>query len=338
MTDAEPLIFGLPLPVALMAAGVTLTVVLAALALLAPGGGKKRRRRVDAVAGRAAGAGAGAVAANGGLRRANDDSSGIAVLDHLITRLLPRPERLRNRLYRTGKRITLGGYVLAMLITGTVFALIMWRLVGLGPIASSLFGVACGFGLPHLVTGILIGRRRARFLKLFPQAIDLIIRGLKSGLPVAESIKVVASEIGEPVGGDFQRVTENMALGQEIEAALWDVAERVDTPEFRFFVVSISVQRETGGNLAETLENLSDVLRKRQQTKLKIKAMSSEARASAIIIGALPFIMFFIIGLQSPDYVSVLFTDVRGNIMLGIGLFWLCMGFGAMAKMVRFEI
>ncbi|MEQ9360328.1 MAG: type II secretion system F family protein, partial [Rhodospirillales bacterium] len=127
-------------------------------------------------------------------------------------------------------------------------------------------------------------------------------------------------------------------FGAKINDALWATAHRLDIPEFKFFVVSLSVQQETGGNLAETLANLSDILRRRRQMKLKIKAMSSEAKASAMILGSLPFVMFCIIYLMNPDYESLLFTDPRGRLILGGGLVAMAMGVFVMSRMVRFEI
>ncbi len=164
------------------------------------------------------------------------------------------------------------------------------------------------------------------------------MRGLKSGLPVTESIKVVGEEIGDPVGIEFRGIADAMKLGQSMEDSMWDTAKRLDTPDFKFFVSSLSVQRETGGNLTETLDNLSDILRKRKQMKNKVKAMSSEAKASGIIIGSLPFIMFAIIYILNPGYVSQLFVDPRGQAMLAAGALSMVTGIAVMAKMIKFEI
>src|SRR5262249_28054253 len=146
-----------------------------------------------------------------------------------------------------------------------------------------------------------------KFTKLFPEAIGLMVRGIKSGLPIAETFVIVGQEVPDPVGEEFRRVSDQIRLGQQIEQALWDSAKRVGTPEVQFLVVSLSVQKETGGNLAETLENLDTILRRRRQMKLKIRAMSSEARASAAIIGALPFIMLGVLAGLNPEYISKLF-------------------------------
>ncbi len=140
------------------------------------------------------------------------------------------------------------------------------------------------------------------------------------------------------MGSEFRHIADAMKLGQPLEVALSEAAQRIPLTDFHFFVISLSVQKETGGNLTETLENLSNLLRRRQQMKLKIRAMSGEAKASAYIIGSLPFILGTIIYMMNPEYTSQLFTDPRGRIMVGVGLAWLSIGAVIMAKMVSFEI
>jgi tight adherence protein B len=164
------------------------------------------------------------------------------------------------------------------------------------------------------------------------------VRGLRSGLPVTESIRTIGTEVPDPIGVEFRTVTDGVGLGQSLEEALWDAAKRLDTPEFKFFVVSLSIQRETGGNLAETLSNLADILRRRRQMRLKIKAMSSEARASAYILASLPFIVFGAITIFNPGYSMQLFEDPRGHVLVAAGLTSLVVGVLVMAKMIRFEI
>jgi tight adherence protein B len=210
--------------------------------------------------------------------------------------------------------------------------------VGLPPAIALLVGAAIGFGLPHVAVSRMIKRRIKAFTAQFPEAIDLIVRGLRSGLPVPVSMGTVAAEMSEPISGQFRGITERLAVGQQMDEALGDAAERLPTPEFRFFVICLAIQRETGGNLAETLENLADLLRKRRQMRLKIKALSSEAKASAYILGSLPFILFGLLFLINPAYVTRLFVDPRGLVMLGFGLGSLTVGVLVMAKMVRFEI
>lgn len=329
-------IFGVPIILVVLAIGASGVIVLIGFAMSVASSTKYRiDQRVSTVIGRAR-----PVSANeeayAGLRH-RETATGIAILDRLV-KLLPRPKLLEKRLVRTGLSIGLGHFVLACLTTGVLVTFAMTSLAGLPFLLAILIGVIVGVGLPHAMVGMLAKRRANRFIALFPEAIDLIVRGLRSGLPVTESINTVMNEIANPVGGEFRRIVDSLALGKTLEESMWEAADRIDAQEFRFFVVSMSVQRETGGNLAETLENLADILRRRRQTKLKIRALSSEARASALIIGALPFVMFGIIWVVNQGYLLPLFTDLRGNIMLGVGLVWLSLGFLIMAKMVRFEI
>lgn len=259
-------------------------------------------------------------------------------LEAIAKKFIPRPALLRERLDQTGLKIDIGQYVLICLGVGLSFTLVRSLVFHMPPTLAILLGLVSGLGLPHIAIGFLISRRVKRFLSDFPEAIDLIIRGLRSGLPVPESIRIVGQEFKGAVGTEFSLISDRIRFGQQLEEALWDAVRRIDLPDFKFFVVSLSVQRETGGNLAETLENLSNILRQRRQMKLKIKAMSSEARASAMILGALPFLMFSIMLLINSEYVMTLFTDPRGLIMVGFGLSCLALGVAIMWKMVRFEI
>ena len=261
-----------------------------------------------------------------------------ATAEGLAKRFLPRQSALRNRLDRSGKNITIGTYAIFNVCLGALCLVAAWVLGGLSPVLASLVGFVAGIGIPHIVIGILGVRRKKKFLLILPDAIDLIVRGLKSGLPVTESIAAVAAEMADPVGTEFRRITDSVRFGEQLETAVWDTAKRMDTPEFNFFVISMSIQRETGGNLAEALGNLSDILRGRRQMQLKVKAMSSEARASAYILGSLPFVMFGIINVVNPEYSAMLITDPRGLVMVGVGLTMLLIGIGIMFKMVRFEV
>jgi tight adherence protein B len=199
-------------------------------------------------------------------------------------------------------------------------------------------GVLFGAGIPRMVVGYLIKKRTAKFNAKFPDGIELLVRGLRSGLPVAETLGVVAHEIPGPVGEEFKAVVERMKIGRTMEESLQVTADKLGTAEFQFFVITLAIQRETGGNLAETLGNLADVLRKRAQMKLKIRAMSSESKASAYIVGALPFIVFGLIWWINPSYIGAFFIDER-LIVTGLGgLTWMGIGVFIMAKMVSFEI
>jgi tight adherence protein B len=188
------------------------------------------------------------------------------------------------------------------------------------------------------VIGKLIKKRVAKFTAKFPDAIELMVRGLRSGLPISETLGIVADEIPGPVMEEFRAVSDKMKIGRTMEVALQETADRLGTPEFQFFVITLAIQRETGGNLAETLGNLADVLRKRAQMKLKIRAMSSESKASAWIVGSLPFIVFVMVWFVNQKYMAPFFRDERLMITGTGGLIWMGIGVFIMAKMCDFEI
>ena len=297
-------------------------------------GATASRRTVERRISRAAGARQSKQVQVAQLRKVDDRSA----LDRFASGLMPNQAVMRARLRRTGYDITIFAYLgfSVLLAAGTGAAAHL--LGGLTPVVAGLIGVAVGAGIPHMVVGTMIRGRRQRFLSNFPEAIDLIVRGVKSGMPVAESVRTVATEIPDPVGVEFRMIVEQMTVGESMEQALWATADRLDIPEFRFFVVSLAVQAETGGNLAETLSNLADILRKRRAAKLKVRALSSEARMSAYLLGGLPFFMFGLLYVINADYIGLLIEDVRGNIMLGIAFFWMLIGFAVMKKMISFEI
>ena len=255
----------------------------------------------------------------------------------IASTLIPKPALLRKRLEQTGKQISLAKYGL---ISASIAVVLMTLLMVKGApfLLAFFFSAFAAVGLPHFVIGKMIKRPIAQFTVNFPDAIELMVRGLRSGLPITETLGIVASELQGPVGVEFRGVSDKMKIGRTMEAALQETADRLGTPEFQFFVITLAIQRETGGNLAETLSNLADVLRKRAQMKLKIRAMSSESKASAMIIGSLPFIVFGLIWWINPKYLAGFFTDDR-LIVTGLGgLVWMALGAFVMAKMVSFEI
>jgi tight adherence protein B len=325
---------GVTLTELLLAAGaVVLAIVLVAVfVVLSARQTKQRAKRLDRVA------------AYGELgpistlsMRRQTAYSNVPVLDHLI-RMLPNAGKLRDRLARTGYNLSIGSYLAGCTAIAGLTTAGLWFALHLPMAANALVGLMIGLGVPHVVTGILGVRRLNQFNALFPEAIDLIVRGLKSGLPVTESISIVGKEIKDPVGVEFRIISDSIKFGMSLTQALWSAAPRINLPEFRFFNITLSIQQETGGNLAETLENLSAVIRRRRQMKLKIKAFSSEAKASAYIIGSLPFIMFVLIMMVNYDYAITLFTDKRGVVMVCAGLLCYAVGIAVMVKMIRFEI
>lgn len=251
--------------------------------------------------------------------------------------LIPRPALLRQRLEQTGKEISLGKY--AIICVGVLLLVATGMMIKGAPLLLSvLLGLFLGIGGPHFFVGRMIKRRINKFNSNFPDAIELMVRGLRSGLPITETLGIVAGEISGPVGVEFRMVSDKMKIGRTMEAALQETADRLGTAEFQFFVITLAIQRETGGNLAETLSNLADVLRKRAQMKLKIRAMSSESKASAYIIGALPFVVFGLVWMINPRYMGGFFTDER-LMVAGIGgMIWMGIGGLIMAKMINFEI
>ena len=258
-------------------------------------------------------------------------------MDLAFGKLLPNRENLKKRLAMTGKNWTVGKYGLTS--AGLVVAVtLLLQLRGLPFMLAALIGVVVGAGLPHFMVSRTIKRRVEKFTAKFPDAIELLVRGLRAGLPISETLGVVSAEIPGPVGEEFRMITDKMKIGRTMDGALQDTADRLGTPEFQFFVITLAIQRETGGNLAETLSNLADVLRKRAQMKLKIKAMSSESKASAYIVGALPFIVFGLIYMINAPYMSNFFQDERLMIAGMGGLVWMGIGAFIMAKMVNFEI
>ena len=269
------------------------------------------------------------------VRRGTSDSS-IVVIDQLIKRFVPNPQKLRDRIQRTGLKLSIARY---LLFCGVLFVIVsIAGLLAMPALLSILVGVIIGMGIPHFVLGFLARRRLNKFTLQFPEAIDLMVRGLKSGLPVSESIRAVGHEMPDPIGIEFRQVTDSIQLGQTMNEALWAAAARLDSAEFRFFNITLGIQQETGGNLSETLDNLSRVIRSRKQMKLKIKAYSSEAKASAYIIGSLPFVMFGIIYTTNPEYAGLLFSDFRGLVMVGISFVLYLIGITVMVKMVKFDI
>lgn len=271
------------------------------------------------------------------LRRRTSDSN-IPLVDRLIKATLPNPEKLRQRLARTGRNISLGEYLFINGIAIFVAYFVFLLFVGWTKPVSFSAGIAAGLYLPHMITGRMGNKRVQKFLASFPEAIDTICRGLRSGLPITEMIATVGQELPDPLKTEFTRISDGVRMGRSLEESMWEVAGRFDTPEFRFFIISLAIQKETGGNLAETLGNLGDLLRKRRQLRLKIRAMSSEAKASAMIIGSLPFIMFTLLLVVNADYILMLVRDSRGQILMGGALSWLGLGILCMKQMIRFEI
>lgn len=319
-------------------AGLTvfLCVVLTGAALRQGLAGRRFRRRLERVAGQARRGPA--MPAGGSAEPLLAQASPTPRLDRLIRGMLPGEKQLRLRLERTGLALSPGRYLLWWLGCAVVILLLAGFGLGLGPALSIPMALFVGTALPHIAVTMMARRRVAEFLQFLPDAIDLIVRALRAGLPIAEAVSTVGQEIPDPVGAEFRRIENALKLGRTLESELWEVARRIDVPEFRFFAVSISVQRQTGGNLGETLANLGDILRRRRAMRRKIMAISSEARTSAMILGFLPFLVGLLIYVTTPSYLMPLFTRPGGWLLCGVGVTMLIIGGFIMYRLIRFEI
>lgn len=250
---------------------------------------------------------------------------------------LRRPT-LKQRLSQAELPPSPARYWLFSLVLGVVALALLKLLTGQALALIAVLAVAVGLVVPHWLVERRRGARFRRFTHEFPNAVDVVVRGVKSGLPLADCLRIIAAEAQEPVRSEFRRVVEDQTLGMTNDEAVQRMAERIPLPEARFFGIVIAIQSRTGGSLSEALANLSRVLRDRKKMREKIKAMSSEAKTSAGIIGGLPFVVSFFMYFTSPDYISLLFTTALGNmVLLGCAL-WMGIGVLVMRKMINFQI
>lgn len=210
-------------------------------------------------------------------------------------------------------------------------------LSGTGLLAAAGLGFAGAFGIPRWLLSFLKKRREGKFLEALPDAVDIIVRGVKAGLPLIDCIKMITLEAPEPLKTEFRLIMETQAIGIPLGEACSKLHERTPVPEANFFGIVVAIQQKAGGNLSEALGNLSKVLRDRKKMRAKIQAMSQEAKASAAIIGALPIIVMVLVYLTSPKYITLLFTDPTGNVMLAGSAVWMTMGVLVMKKMINFD-
>ncbi len=244
---------------------------------------------------------------------------------------------LVGRMRQAGLEWSKGRYFATCAVIGSAALLLALGITGLGPLPSIGFGLAGGLLLPHLYVGIKRSRRFRSFTAEFPNAVDIIVRGVKSGLPLVDCLKIIATEAQEPVRSEFKAIIEDQTLGVPLEEAVQRLADRMPLPEANFFAIVIAIQSRTGGSLSEALGNLSKVLRERVRMKAKIKAMSSEAKASGGIIGALPVVVGVLVYLTSPDYISLLFTTLTGKLVIAACAVWMGTGILVMRKMINFD-
>jgi tight adherence protein B len=243
---------------------------------------------------------------------------------------------LAARLQQAGLNLTVRTFWIISACVGVFLGAISLVLHASPLIALGLAFVG-GLGLPRWVVGFLAKRRTKAFTEAFSDAIDVIVRGIKSGLPVHDCLRIISNESPAPLGPEFQRLVENLAMGVTMAQALEKMYERMPTSELRFFAIVLSIQAKTGGNLAEALGNLSHVLRSRKLMREKIKALSSEAKASAWIIGCLPPAVIVLITVTTPSYMSIMVTDPRGQMMLLGGALWMASGIFVMRRMINFK-
>jgi len=243
---------------------------------------------------------------------------------------------LQMKLYQAGMKISKGGFIRNSVILGAV-VFVLCFLLGVSLLFSASFALGGGYLLPRWY----MGQRKKRFQKAFllelPNAVEAIVRGVKTGLPLNDSLRIVAKEAKEPVRSEFSQVIDAQSMGKATDEAVAMIYERVPLSEVNFFVVVISVQQQSGGNLSEALSNLARVLRDRKKMQAKVKAMSSEAKASAMIIGSLPFIVAALVSFVTPDYLLPLISSSMGNIMLGVAAIMMSIGIFIMNRMIQFD-
>ena len=228
---------------------------------------------------------------------------------------------------------------LFMIISGVlgiaVFAAV--AAAGGGLLAAAAASFAGAFGLPRWLLGFLKKRRHDKFLQHFPDGVDIIVRGIKAGLPLLDSMRVIVADAPEPIKTEFRAIVDTQAIGLPLGEACLKLYERIPLPEANFFGIVVAIQQKSGGNLSEALGNLSRVLRDRKKMKAKIKAMSMEAKASAGIIGSLPILVMLIVYITSPDYIELLWTTSTGRMLLAGSVFWMAVGIFSMKKMINFD-
>ena len=244
---------------------------------------------------------------------------------------------LKQRLIQAGLSFTPTHFFIASVVLGIV-VLVVAFLAGFPLLVTLGMGFVAGLGLPRWILGFLIGRRQKKFLNEFPNALDVMVRSIRSGLPLNDALRLIAADGQEPVKAEFRRVVESQQVGLSVPEACQRMMLTMPLTEVNFFSIVIAIQAQAGGNLSESLSNLSRVLRDRRKMRAKVQALSMEAKASAAIIGALPFIVALLVYLTSPQYIMILFTDPRGHLILGISAVWMSIGIFVMRNMIQFDI
>lgn len=245
---------------------------------------------------------------------------------------------MRLRLQRAGLEISPRAFWIGSVAFGVAVGLSIWLSAPNLPIIVPVLGLFVGaLGVPRWVLARLTKRRQIKFTDEFANAIDVIVRGVKSGLPLPECMNIIARESPEPVAGEFTELVEQSRVGVPMSEAFERMMTRMPMAEVRFFAIVIAIQQQAGGNLSEALGNLSGVLRDRKRLQAKVRALSAEAKASAAVLGALPFIVMILVYITTPAYISLLWTTQFGQLLLAAGGVWMTTGILVMKKMINFK-
>lgn len=245
--------------------------------------------------------------------------------------------RLRELLMQAGWRMEVWHY-LAGSVALAALVVLLGEASGLALVWSGLAALSLGLGMPRLILGMAAAKRLKAFTSQFADALDVVVRGIRSGLPLGECIAIIGREMPDPVGGEFRQITESTRIGLTLHEAMTRAVERMPMAEMRYFAIVLAIQQQTGGNLAETLAKLSEVLRARKRMRDKVMAYASEARASAAIIGSLPLVVVGMLALVAPKYIGMLFTSDAGNVVLAMGIITEAVGVLVMRNMINFDI
>jgi tight adherence protein B len=302
------------------------------------GGRSKVEKRLETISDNKRRAAADRISAEEGRRRRSVEDT-LRELDEAQKAKARKSQRptLTTRMRQAGISWTKNTYYLVCVASALGVALISIAGLRLSIIPTIGFGLSGGVLLPHFYVNWQRKRRLHRFSQEFPNAVDVIVRGVKAGLPLVDCLKVIAKEAQDPVRGEFQEIVEDQTLGMPLPEAVARLPERIPLPESNFFAIVVAIQARSGGSLSEALTNLSKVLRDRKKMAGKIRAMSAEAKSSAGIIGSLPIIVGILVWFTSPGYIALLFTTTGGNIVLGASAFWMFLGILVMRKMINFD-
>jgi tight adherence protein B len=311
-----------------------------AVALLYPSlfGASRGEKRLEAIGNVKRKAASDRIAAEEGRRRRSVEDT-LKELEEAQKEKAKRSHKpsLMTRIRQAGLGWSKRTYYLICVATALGVMAVFYTLIGFGPIPTAGFGLSAGVLLPHFFVNFVRKRRLSKFTNEFPNAVDVIVRGVKAGLPLIDCIRVISHEAQEPVRSEFQEIVEDQTLGMPLADAVNRLPERIPLAEANFFAIVVAIQSRSGGSLSEALSNLSKVLRDRRKMGAKIKAMSAEAKSSAGIIGSLPIVVAVLVYFTSPDYILLLFQTTVGNIVLGICAMWMFMGIMVMRKMINFD-